>query len=63
MQINQPDRVPLMPLLREFIMKQDGYTFADVHNNPQLYVDSQLRFLERYELDCIWDLFFMTPEE
>jgi uroporphyrinogen decarboxylase len=60
--LEQPDRVPLMPLLREFIMKQDGYTFADAYEDPQRYVDSQLRFLERYELDCIWDMFFMTPE-
>jgi len=61
-ELRPTDRLPLLPYLREFAMKQAGITFAEADKNPRKYVEAQAEFFERYDLDAVWDLYFMTPE-
>lgn len=61
-ELRETDRLPLLPLLREYAMKQLGLTFAEVYRHPHKYVEAQLEFFHKYELDGVWDLYYMTPE-
>jgi uroporphyrinogen decarboxylase len=56
------DRVPVLPLTREFGMKRMRITFADVYADPQKYVDSQVAVFREFSTDGVFDLYFMYPE-
>jgi uroporphyrinogen decarboxylase len=51
-----PDRVPLVLMSREFSLKYTGIRFADVYENPDLYIQAQVKVLQDFELDCVFDL-------
>lgn len=61
-ELRATDRLPLLPYLREFAMKQKGLTFREVDKHPHKYVEAQVEFFQKYDLDGVWDLYFMTPE-
>lgn len=58
-----PDRVPVVPMIREFAMKQYGLTFADCYRNPDVYVEAQMRCREDTGIDAVWDLFGIAALE
>lgn len=58
-----PDRVPVVPMIREFAMKQYGLTFADCYRDPGAYVEAQMRCLEDTGVDAVWDLFGIAALE
>lgn len=55
-----PDRVPFMPLSRCFGMKYSGMSFAQAYRDPDAYVASQLKMIEDFEVDAVWDI-WCTP--
>ncbi|QGP91627.1 Uroporphyrinogen decarboxylase [Neomoorella glycerini] len=55
-----PDRVPFLLTSREFGIKYAGLKYAQCYEDPNLYVNSQLRLLEEFELDGVWDI-WCTP--
>lgn len=59
----QPDRVPVVPMIREFALRQYGLTFAECYRNPDAYVDAQLRCLRDTGIDAVWDLFGIAALE
>lgn len=61
-ELKETDRLPILPLVREYAMKQCGLTFAEVYRHPHKYVEAQMELFHKYELDGVWDLFFMSPE-
>lgn len=55
-----PDRVPFLITSREFGIKYSGFLHSQAYENPDLYVDSQLRLLEDFQTDGVWDI-WCTP--
>ena len=55
-----PDRVPFLMTSREFGMKYAGHLMSEAYHDPQIYIDSQLRLLEDFEMDGVWDI-WCTP--
>lgn len=55
-----PDRVPFLLTSREFGMKYAGHLMSEAYDNPQVYIDSQLKLLEDFEMDGVWDI-WCTP--
>jgi len=50
------DRIPVVLVTREFGIKYSGYKFSDCLRDENLYIKSQMRCLEDFELDALWDL-------
>lgn len=58
-----PDRVPVVPMIREFALRQYGLTFGDCYRNPDVYVEAQLHCREDTGIDALWDLFGIAALE
>ena len=52
----KPDRVPVLPFMRDWGMKYAGFTFSEVLENPNKYVYAQYKTLRDLSADIIWDL-------
>lgn len=55
-----PDRVPFILCSREFGLRHAGVPFAKCYDDPDIYIRSQLRLLEEFDLDSVWDI-WCTP--
>lgn len=55
-----PDRVPFLLTSREFGIKYHGMKFAQAYQDPEAYVQSQLRLLAEFGLDGVLDI-WATP--
>ncbi len=55
-----PDRVPFLLTSREFGIKYSGFKHSQAYEQPQIYIDSQLRVLEDFQADGVWDI-WCTP--
>ncbi len=55
-----PDRVPFLITSREFGIRYAGVKHAQAYEDPDLYVDSQLKLLEDFRTDGVWDI-WCTP--
>lgn len=55
-----PDRVPFILCSRVFGLKQAGLLYEQCYQDPDLYVNSQLKLLKEYNLDAVWDI-WCTP--
>jgi uroporphyrinogen decarboxylase len=55
-----PDRVPFLITSREFGMRYAGKRMSEAYENPRAYVESQLRLLDDFEVDGVWDI-WCTP--
>jgi len=55
-----PDRVPFILCDRVFGLKQAGLLYEQAYQDPDLYVNSQLNLLKKYNLDAVWDI-WCTP--
>lgn len=53
----EPDRVPVVPMIRESAIKEAGLTFAECYRHPERYVEAQMRCLRDTGVDAVWDLF------
>ena len=51
-----PDRVPLVPIVREWAVRQAGFEFGEVLDNVEKYVYSQYYCLRHFGYDAVWDL-------
>lgn len=58
----KPDRVPVLPFLRDWSIQHAGFTFAEVLSNPSKYVYAQYRTLRDLDADIIWDLMGVHAE-
>ena len=58
----RPDRVPVIPFLRDWGIKHSGFTFAEILDNPCKYVHAQYRALRDIGADIIWDLMGVHAE-
>ncbi len=56
----KPDRVPFILASRAFGLKYAGVRFIQAYQDPDLYVRSQLKVLEDFQLDSVWDI-WCTP--
>ena len=56
----QPDRVPFLITSREFGIRYSGHKHHEAYENPQMYIESQLKILEDFEADGVWDI-WCTP--
>ena len=46
------DRVPNMPLIKQFCTRQLGWKYVDYNRDPLVLVEAQLRMYERWRVDC-----------
>lgn len=46
------DRVPNMPLPKQFCTRQLGWKYVDYNRDPRVLVEAQLRMYERWPVDC-----------
>lgn len=58
----QPDRVPVIPAVREWCIRQAGFTFGQAMESPEKYVFSQYYCAKEYKYDAVWDLFAIHAE-
>jgi uroporphyrinogen decarboxylase len=58
----KPDRVPVIPFLRDWGIRHSGFTFAEILDNPCKYVHAQYRALRDLGADIIWDLMGVHAE-
>jgi len=50
---NQPvDRVPTMPLVKQFCTRQMGRNYSEYNQNHRVLVECQLKIHERFSFDC-----------
>lgn len=56
----KPDRVPFILASRAFGLKYAGVNFVQAYKDPDVYVRSQLKLIEDYQLDSVWDI-WCTP--
>ncbi|MCC7483125.1 MAG: uroporphyrinogen decarboxylase family protein [Hyphomicrobiales bacterium] len=59
----EPDRVPVVPMIRESAIKQSGLVFSDCYRDPDNYVEAQMRCLRETGVDGVWDLFGIAALE
>jgi uroporphyrinogen decarboxylase len=52
----QPDRVPIVPIIREWCAKQVGFRFIDIMTNVEKHVYAQYFCLRHIGYDAVWDL-------
>jgi len=52
----KPDRVPVMPFVRDWATKQCGFTVEDTMNNVEKYVFSQYYCARSFGCDAVQDL-------
>lgn len=52
----KPDRVPVIPFMRDWGIAYAGFTWAEILNNPNKYVYAQYKTLRDMGHDVIWDL-------
>lgn len=55
-----PDKVPLLLTSREFGIRYAGLKHHQAYENPKLYIDSQIKLMEDFCLDAVWDI-WCTP--
>ena len=55
-ELKEPDRIPIVLVTREFGIKYSGYKFSECLEDEDLYIKSQMKCLEDFELDAVWDL-------
>jgi uroporphyrinogen decarboxylase len=58
----EPDRVPVIPAVREWCIRQAGFTFGEVLASPEKYVFAQYYCLKEYKYDAVFDLFAIHAE-
>jgi len=56
------DRVPVIPSVREWCIRQAGFTFSEAMRKPEKYVFSQYYCVKEYRYDAVFD-FFATHAE
>ncbi|MCL4768051.1 MAG: uroporphyrinogen decarboxylase family protein [Hyphomicrobiaceae bacterium] len=56
----KPDRVPFILASRAFGLKYAGAKFVQAYEDPDLYVQSQLKLIKDFRLDSVWDI-WCTP--
>jgi uroporphyrinogen decarboxylase len=52
----KPDRVPVIPFMRDWGMNYAGFTWGEVLRNPNKYVYAQYKTLRDMGHDVLWDL-------
>lgn len=57
-----PDRVPVIPLIREWPARQLGWTLSDVLSSVEKHVFSQVRLALELDYDCVYDLNAINAE-
>ena len=56
------DRVPVIPSVREWCIRQAGFTFNEAMRTPEKYVFSQYYCVKEYKYDAVWDFFAIHAE-
>lgn len=51
----KPDRVPVVPIVREWCLKQVKFKFTDAMKFPEKYVYAQYFCLREFGYDAVWD--------
>jgi uroporphyrinogen decarboxylase len=51
----KPDRVPVLPTLREWCLKLLGFKFNEIIRYPERYVSAQYHCLREFQYDGVWD--------
>jgi len=55
-ELKEPDRVPVLPLVREWCFRQVGIPFSEVMTNVEKYVYSQLYSIKKFGYDVVHGL-------
>lgn len=56
------DRVPVIPSVREWCIRQAGFTFREALQSPEKYVFSQFYCVKEYKYDAVWDFYAIHAE-
>ena len=56
------DRVPVVPIVREWCARQVGFTFYEILHSASKYVFAQYYCAEMFGLDLLWDLWGVHAE-
>ena len=58
----QPDRVPVVPIVREWCARQVGFRFCDILVSIEKYVYAQYFCARHFGYDAVWDLLAIHAE-
>ena len=56
------DRVPVIPSVRDWCIRQAGFTFSEAMQAPEKYVFSQYYCVKEYKYDAVFDFFAIHAE-
>jgi uroporphyrinogen decarboxylase len=59
---DKPDRVPVVPMVREWCCKQAGITFTDTMNNVEKHVYAQYYCATKFGIDVVTDIMGIHAE-
>ena len=59
--LKEPDRVPIIPRTRSFCVKHAGLTMQECFEDPDRYVDAQLRMVQEFAFDALNDVHSGAP--
>jgi len=62
LQGGQPDRVPVVPIVREWCARQAGFRFCDILDSIEKYVYAQYFCVRHFGYDAVWDLLAIHAE-
>lgn len=55
LKLSSADRVPFLPVFREFAIRYAGYTFKEALFDDDKYVESQIRCMKDFDTVAVWD--------
>jgi uroporphyrinogen decarboxylase len=58
----QPDRVPVVPIVREWCARQVGFKFSEILGSVEKYVYAQYFCMRHFGYDAVWDLLAIHAE-
>lgn len=58
----RPDRVPVVPIVRDWSARQVGFRFCDIMESVEKYVYAQYFCVRQFGYDAVWDLLAIHAE-
>lgn len=62
LQGGQADRVPVLPIVREWCIRQVGFRFCDILESVEKYVYAQYYCVRHFGYDAVWDVLAIHAE-
>jgi uroporphyrinogen decarboxylase len=59
--LKEPDRVPIIPMARAFIMKYGGFKISECFGEPDKYIRAQMQVIRDFGFDAVTEMYCGVP--